>query len=89
MDITIDGPVFYHEEDENLFFSCVYELPDFKEVIGQGRKLKIVFNNNIGNEAIMKLLVLCYRWSIETDSLSQFKNETNSSSTLWVNRVEN
>jgi len=89
MDITINGPTFYHEEDENLFFSAIYQLPNFKEVIGVGRELKISFTQNVSNEAVMQLLVLCRRWGIEIKPLNMFKNEINSNSTLWENRIEN
>jgi len=89
MDITINGPMFYHEEDENLFFSVIYKLPGFKEVTGAGRELKISFTQDISNEAVMQLLVLCRRWGIEIKPLNKFKNELNSNSTLWENRIEN
>jgi len=60
-----------------------------REVIGVGRELKISFTQNVSNEAVMQLLVLCRRWGIEITPLNMFKNELNSSSTLWENRIEN
>jgi len=89
MNITINGPTFYHEEDENLFFSGIYKLPNFEEVKGVGRELKISFTKDINNEAVMQMLVLCRRWGIEITPLNKFKSELNSNSTLWEKRIEN
>ena len=89
MNITINGPTFYHSEDENIFFSIIYGLPEYKEVIGKGRELEISFNKEISDETVMSLLVLCHRWGIDIEPLIKFKNEINSKSKLWENRVEN
>ena len=60
--IVIEGPVFYGEEDENIFFQCIYSLPDFKEVVGAGTELTIKFGVTASDEAKEKVEVLCRRW---------------------------
>ncbi|WP_444904048.1 hypothetical protein ACJJIU_02225 [Microbulbifer sp. CnH-101-E] len=75
MDITIDGPTFYDQEDENIFFSCIYELPDYKQVRGHGLELTISFNQSPSVEAIIKLLVICRRWHINANVLESFKRK--------------
>jgi hypothetical protein len=87
MDITIDVPIFYHPEDENIFFSCIYRLPDYKQVRGQGRALTISFNQPLSNEAIAQLLVICRRWHISPDALMRFKGKENAKWSLWCNEI--
>ncbi|WP_444936549.1 hypothetical protein ACJJIW_01605 [Microbulbifer sp. JMSA004] len=87
MDITIDGPTFYDQEDENIFFSCIYQLPDYKQMRGHGMELTISFNHSPSDEAIIKLLVICRRWHINANILERFKRKTNLECYLWQNEI--
>lgn len=61
--ISIEAPVFYGDEDENIFFSCIYNLPGFKSLTGKGTRLNIEFNNEISDEAREQIDVLIQRWN--------------------------
>lgn len=63
--ITIKSPTFYSQEDEEIFFQCIYNLPEYKEVIGVGAHLKIVFNSATSSEAKNHLDAICIRWKID------------------------
>ena len=60
--IIIEGPIFHGQEDENLFFQCIYNLPDFSEVIGAGTQLTIRFKSEVSEIAQQQIEVLCRRW---------------------------
>lgn len=83
MEIAIEGPLFYAREDEDLFFSCIYGLPGFKQVRGQGTQLKIEIEEPVTDEAVMKLLVLCRRWSISVVPLLELRRKSNQATSLW------
>lgn len=76
MDITIDGPIFYSQEDENIFFLCIYNLQDYKQVVGHGMELTISFNKNPSELAISQLLVICKRWDINPAPLNILINKS-------------
>jgi len=61
--IIIEGPVFNGEEDENIFFQCIYNLPDFEEVVGAGTELTIMFSATVSETAKDQVEVLCRRWN--------------------------
>lgn len=83
MEIIIEGPSFYAQEDEDLFFSGIYGLPGFEQVRGQGTQLKIEIAEPVKDEAIVKLVVLCRRWSIDVAPLLNFRRESNQALLLW------
>jgi len=83
VEIIIEGPSFYAQEDEDLFFSCIYGLPGFEQVRGQGTQLKIEISEPVTDEAIVKLLVLCRRWSIDVMPLLDLRRESNQTLSLW------
>jgi hypothetical protein len=60
--IIIEGPTFYGQEDENLFFQCIYNLPNYFEVKGAGTRLTISFKSEITETAQEQIEVLCRRW---------------------------
>jgi len=66
MEVIIKGPTFNSPEDENVFFNCIYALPNFKEVIGSGHKLHIKFKQPACYEALDQLAVICKRWDVNT-----------------------
>ena len=61
-DLTIEGPVFYGEEDENIFFQCINNLSGFKEVVGAGTALTISFHSCNAEKVKEQIEVLCRRW---------------------------
>lgn len=87
MEIIIEGPSFYAQEDEDLFFSCIYGLPGFEHVQGQGAQLKIEFSEPITDDAIVKLVILCRRWSIELAPLLGLRRESNQALSLWERKL--
>ena len=87
MSISIEGPTFYDQEDENIFFECIYKLPSFNEVKGHGVELPITFKGEPEEEAIIRLLVICRRWGISTSHLEQYKTQFNSECFLWKNSI--
>ena len=60
--IQIEGPGFYGEDDENLFFQCIYNLPGFHNVRGVGTVLTISFKEDVTTEARDLIQALCVRW---------------------------
>lgn len=87
MNITIEGPAFYDQEDENIFFSCIYNIPGYKQVNGHGLDLTISFNQKPCEHAVIQLLVICRRWGVSTEPLNVFKNEFNPGCFLWDNSI--
>ena len=60
--IQVEGPVFNSQEDEALFFQCIYNLPGYEGVVGRGTVLTISFTENISTEAHDLIKALCTRW---------------------------
>ncbi len=87
MNITIEGPSFYDQEDENVFFDCIYRLPSFVEVRGFGMELTITFEVEPTEEIIIRLLVICRRWGIDISPLKDFENKYKSACFLWNNTI--
>ncbi len=83
MEIVIESPTFCGQEGENVFFNCIYALPNFEKFQGKGLNLYISFSSEITNEAIEQLLVICKRWQIDIPSLANLRSASNESSALW------
>jgi hypothetical protein len=83
MELTIKGPAFYAQEDEDLFSSCIYGLPNFKQVWGRGLHLDIEFSEPPTDEAIVKLVIICRRWSIDVSPLFKLRRASNQDFSLW------
>ncbi len=83
MEIVIEAPTFFDTEDENIFFSCIYNLPTYKKVIGKGSILIIELSKKPSEKTLLQLLVICKRWNINRESLYKFKNKNNEGSLLW------
>lgn len=88
MKAVIESPSFYGAEDENVFFNCIYSLPDFAKVTGKGSELHIDFKSEINDEAVEQLLVICRRWFVGIDTLIELRNQNNAESPLWELGVE-
>ncbi len=87
MNITIEGPSFYDQEDENVFFDCIYRLPFFVEVRGFGTALTIIFEAEPTEELVIRLLVICRRWGIDISTLKDFENKYKPECFLWDNTI--
>ena len=87
MNITIEGPSFYDEEDENVFFGCIYALPSFVEIRGHGVELTIEFESEPAEESILRLLVICRRWVIDIGPLRTYKEKYRPECYLWGNSL--
>ncbi len=84
MEITIQGPTFYASQDEELFFSCIYQLPGYQGVVGQGTDLQISFADPLSEETVMRLLVILRRWGVDIGPLKGYESRTKSKTTLWT-----
>ena len=87
MSICIAGPFFYDQEDENVFFGCLYSLPSFNKVRGHGQELTITFDNEPDEEIVIRLLVICRRWGINIDPLKVYQKLYNSDCFLWESDI--
>ncbi len=65
MKLTISGPSFISEADENLFFQNIYNLPNFESVKGIGTNLIIQFKQPLQTEEFETIEAICYRWQIQ------------------------
>ncbi|WP_226668052.1 hypothetical protein [Microbulbifer aggregans] len=87
MDITIHGPTFYDQEDESIFFSCIYNLPGYVQVRGLGADLTVSFSHALSEAAVMQLLIICRRWGINPEPLNSYKETFNPDCFLWENPI--
>lgn len=85
MEITIEGPEFLDQEDENLFFESMYRLESFIKVVGCGRHLNIYMCEKPLEKDFLRLLVLCQRWRIDIEPFQKFKEIYSPDSLLWSN----
>lgn len=73
MEIVFLGPVFYSTKDENLFFSMIYDLPQYSEILGKGGDLFLTLSEPIEKETIVGLLIAFKRWELSVDSIQHLK----------------
>ena len=64
MKLTISGPSFISEADENLFFQNIYNLPNFESVAGVGSNLVIKFKQPLQTDELDIIEAICYRWQV-------------------------
>ena len=83
MEVVIEGPSFYDTEDENIFFNCLYALPEYEEVKGQGVNLHIQLQEPVSDETIKQLVVVCFRWEIDIEPLRKLRRPSNNEFSLW------
>lgn len=60
--IEISGPVFRCEEDEKVFFSRLYGMPNYDSVIGKGLNLYLTLTENSKETVIEELQAICNMW---------------------------
>lgn len=87
MEVIIEGPSFYDEEDENIFFNCLYSLPEYQDVKGKGVNLHIYLKEPVTDETIKQLVVTCRRWQIDIEPLKSLRRPSNSSLSLWEQEI--
>ena len=88
METIIEGPSFYDQEDENIFFNCLYSLPEYEEVKGKGINLHIKLKEPVTDETIKQLVIICRRWKINIEPLRKLHRSSNSELSLWDQEVE-
>jgi len=88
MEIVIEGPRFYDQEDENIFFNCIYALPEYKEVKGKGLNLHIQLKEPITDSTVIQLVIICRRWQIAIEPLKVLKKPSNADLSLWEKQIE-
>ncbi|WP_237739930.1 hypothetical protein [Rheinheimera nanhaiensis] len=82
--ITVKGPRFWCQEDEDKFFEWIYSLPNYQSVTGRGLDLIIELNEPVPQSTINQLFVLFKRWELDFNALAPLKN-INKSHIAWVN----
>lgn len=87
MEITIEGPVFFAQEDENRFFEWIYSLRAYDKVVGEGTDLRISLREPVDDESVRQLLVLCRRWCIDIQPLRQLRRPSNERLVLWEKNI--
>ena len=88
MEIRFEGPHYYCEADEAGFFDLMYSLPEYVEVIGQGRELILRLKEPVSYESSIQLLTMFLRWDIDKDALMPLKTKQNENNELWKKEVK-
>ena len=88
MEVIIEGPSFYDIEDENVFFNCLYSLPEYEKVIGKGINLHINLKEPVSDQTAKQLVIVCRRWKINIEPLEVFHKPSNSKLSLWEHEIE-
>lgn len=65
--IIISGPTFTSQEDEELFFLCLNQIPGCSDVKGQGIKLVLAFEGSPTDMAMEYIAVICNRWKTKVE----------------------
>ncbi|MGL4835104.1 MAG: hypothetical protein ACRCXH_11880 [Shewanella sp.] len=86
MQITVKGPRFWCQEDEDKFFEWIYSLPNYQSVTGRGLDLIIELNEPVSQSTINQLFVLFKRWELDFNALAPLNN-INKSHIAWVNEL--
>ena len=68
-EVSFEGPSFFGQADEDLFFSAIYGLPAYQDVAGSGRELNLTLREPVDSESADRLLSLFLRWEIDTRAL--------------------
>ncbi len=68
-EVEIVGPVFKCEEDENIFFSRLYALQGYVNVVGKGLNLYLKLKTEFAQECLVELEEICNIWNTTFNSL--------------------
>jgi len=60
--IEIASPIFKCEEDENIFFSRLYGLPNFNSAISKGLNVHLTLADTSNDAAFEELQIICDVW---------------------------
>lgn len=69
IEVEIVGPVFKCAEDENIFFSRLYDLKGYVNVVGKGLNLYLKFESEFTRECLTELQEICDIWNTTFKSL--------------------
>jgi hypothetical protein len=53
--IKISNPIFKCEEDRSVFFSCLYSLYEYQDIIANGQSLELTVNEQKRDKLIDEL----------------------------------
>ncbi len=84
IEIVLDGPVFFAQQDEEQFFGWLAALPAYAGVRGRGRQLHLELTLPVDPATVKSLLVICHRWEIDKAPLAPLKSEAVSWHVLWA-----
>ena len=82
MEITFEGPVFFSETDEAMFFAWLQRVPGLVSVQGHGSSLTVILASERSG-AVAELLVLLRRWQVDPAPLLSLCSEDPYPSRLW------
>lgn len=88
MDICFEGPNFFGQADEDLFFSVLYRLPAYQGVTGSGREVTLALQHPVDTESADQLLSLFLRWEIDARALLHLRPVDSANSRLWQVQAE-
>lgn len=60
--IEIMGAIFKCEEDKNIFFSRLYELPNYDRVITKGLTVHLSLKDTANDNALEEIQTICDIW---------------------------
>ena len=83
MNIVFEGPSFYCQEDETVFFNWVQSLPEYTKLVGEVRDIHLTMNEPVSEASVIQLLTIFMRWNIETRPLEKLKSKENQDHYLW------
>ncbi|MBB5865895.1 hypothetical protein [Xanthomonas sp. 3058] len=84
IEIVLDGPVFFAQQDEEQFFSWLAALPAYAGVRGRGCQLHLELTWPVDPATVESLLVICHRWEIDKAPLAPLKSEAVSWHVVWA-----
>jgi hypothetical protein len=59
------GPTFWTQADENMFFDAIYSLASYRKVVGNGRELYLYYQGVLSNEEKAFLVGLLKRYNMK------------------------
>tara|TARA_R110000782_G_scaffold65058_12_gene132496 strand:- start:5127 stop:5360 length:234 start_codon:yes stop_codon:yes gene_type:complete len=77
MIINFTGPTFYHQEDENVFFGWIYNLPGYVDIKGKGIELFLELDKDATEDTLNQLKAIFKRWDIKSCSLNELTEHLN------------
>lgn len=69
LEVSLPGPIFYSRGDEDRFFTCFYNLPEYVAVTGRLKNLTLELNLPLCRESFEELIALLARYNISLSCL--------------------